>query len=80
LSTNFDSSGNFDFSGKYFGKTNKHCITMNRIIKVKTTSITLTTRDNALDNNELVKTMPGVLERSIFANKGGEDILNMYTL
>ena len=53
---------------------------MNRIIKVKTTSITLTTRDNAPDNNELVKTMPGVLERSIFANKGGEDILNMYTL
>jgi hypothetical protein len=53
---------------------------MNRIIKVKTTSITLTTRDNAPDNNELVKTMPGVLERSIFANNGGEDILNMYTL
>jgi len=77
-------STNFEFSGKYFGifsrKTNKHCITMNRIIKVKTTSITLTTRDNAPDNNKLTKPLPGVLERSIFTNKGGEDILNMYTL
>ena len=47
---------------------------MNRTIKVKTTSVTLTTMANAPDNNELAKTMPGVLERSIFANKGGEDI------